>query len=285
MAATQFLRGSTRPNTSLVSSSGGRFNNVPTPPSSALRATQPRGSSLGMLIGVVALLAGCLGSAVGVVAALRWGPSGTATTTMAFTENSTVSVEGPSRDVKQLEHSSQSGVGATPVTDSAPTYLIDELETANAPESSEALAFAEAVDGDDQAQWMLQLNPNRPETEGLTIKGSGAETNYPLFMVRDYQNAPIAWIAPHGGLSVTDNIRVKSGVFQDDGVSMRRWTDNIALTGPGGFSWDGAELVQTTVGGSGSAEPLPGDPELWLRIMDNTGDEPRYLVIPAYLDQ
>ncbi len=147
-----------------------------------------------------------------------------------------------------------------------------------------ALAFADAV-GSDSAQWMLQLDPNRPETDGLVLKGSGAGSNYPLLMIRDFNNAPIAWVAPHGGLTVTDNIRVRTGVFEDDGVSMRRWTDSIELTGPGGFSWDGATLVQTTVGGAGGADPLPANPELWLRVIDNTGPEPRHLVIPAFLEE
>lgn len=219
-----------------------------------------------MIVAIVAVLAGGFGSFAGAAAALKWGPSGT-----------TESVAGPAAPTP-----------TTLVAASATTTNPEPLPSATTtPSPDGSLAFAPDAAGSssDPAQWMLQLDPEQPKREGLTIKGSGAQTNYPLFMVRDVNNAPIAWIAPHGGLSLTDNIRVRSGVFKDDGVSMRRWTDNIELTGPGGFSWDGAELVQTTVGEAGSAQPLPGAPELWLRVIDNTGDEPRHLVVPAYLEE
>jgi len=137
----------------------------------------------------------------------------------------------------------------------------------------------------EDSHWVFSLDPERAEAEGLVIRGSGAKTNHPLLMIRDYLDAPIAWVAPHGGLTVTDDIRVRTGVFHNDRVSMKRWTDGTELTGDGGFSWDGKKLVQTTVGGEGKAEPLPATPELWLRVIDNTGEKPRHLVIPAFLEE
>ncbi len=94
----------------------------------------------------------------------------------------------------------------------------------------------DSIGADESAHWVMRLDSSRPNAEGLVIKGSGAGTNCPLLMIRDFQNAPIAWMAPHGGLTVTDNIRVRSGVFDDDGVSLRRWTDGTDLTGDGDFS-------------------------------------------------
>ncbi len=224
-----------------------------------------------MMLGTVALVAACLGSVVGVIAALKWGPSRSVVTAAAPPPASPVTPP-------------TTAAAATTTSTSPSTSTIPSPPPEAAP-ASNALAFTDATADEDGAQWFLQLDPDQPETEGLTIRGSGAGTNYPLLMVRDFRNAPIAWIAPHGGLSVTDNIRVKSGVFEDDGVSMRRWTDTVAATGPGGFSWDGRDLVQTTVGEAGSAQPLPDAPELWLRIIDNTGEEPRYLVVPAFLEE
>lgn len=152
-------------------------------------------------------------------------------------------------------------------------------------QSSQGPASLTLIKTGEIAHWIMELDPKRAKAEGLSIKGSGAGTNYPLLMIRDFENAPIAWVAPHGGFTVTDDIRVRTGVFESDRVSMKRWTDGTKLTGDGGFSWDGKTLVQTSVGEAGRAEALPAKPELWLRVIDNTGATPRHLVIPAFLEK
>ena len=103
------------------------------------------------------------------------------------------------------------------------------------------------------------------------IKAADSSQIVQVIQVDDHQGAPISWLNSHGGWYTTDDVTVQTSAFSRDRVSMRRWTDQQTLEGPGGFSFDSSDLVKRNDDGTFEL----------MFLVDTPGSEPLYVSVDA----